>query len=147
MKYFDLQYKDFTEVKKHYLKLVKKFHPDSGGDEVKFKEMQEEFLQISKNFNYDKTEINFYNSIINEIIKLENINIDLIGSWIWISGNTYPHKEILKSLNFKFSRFKKAWYLHNGKYKQKFTSKKTLDELKEKWGCKNIKKQNRIVEK
>jgi hypothetical protein len=33
-----------------------------------------------------------YPEIIDQIISFEGIIIELIGNWIWVSGNTYPHR-------------------------------------------------------
>ena len=87
--------------------------------------------------------------IINKIIIYPNIQIDIIGSWLWVSGETKPIKEILKELNFKWHDVRKCWYL-------KFTyTKSTLcnlnfDELKEmydgqRFNTKKDEKENKIL--
>ena len=56
-------------------------------------------------------------SVLDQIkIKLEalpadsKLIIELKGSWIWISGNTFDNKDILKSLKFRFNRELSMWY-------------------------------------
>lgn len=40
------------------------------------------------------------------------IEIELVGSWIWVSGNTYPVKEQLKEAGIFWAGKKKKWYLN-----------------------------------
>lgn len=75
--------------------------------------------------------------------------MNIIGSWLWVSGETKPIKEILKELNFKWHDVRKCWYL-------KFTyTKSTLcnlnfDELQNLYGgqrfnTKKDEKENKIL--
>jgi hypothetical protein len=43
----------------------------------------------------------------------------LIGTWIWITGETRQHKETLKKLECKFSGEKQCWYWHTGTYRRR----------------------------
>jgi hypothetical protein len=67
------------------------------------------------------------------------LKIEIIGSWLWIGGETYKHKDIIKSLNFKWSKAKKLWYLSdNG---NKFTGKKkgrNIKDIRNKYGSQTI---------
>ena len=45
--------------------------------------------------------------IISQILHFENITIELVGSWIWLSGNTKEIKDKLKELGFKWASKKK----------------------------------------
>ena len=71
-------------------------------------------------------------------IDLKECKIELIGSWIWISGNTYIIKEQLKELGFFFSGNKKAWFFNGQEHKGHRAFYKTLEELKLKWGVENV---------
>lgn len=159
MKYFLKNYETAEEVKKDYLELVKKNHPDNGGNTETFKEIQNEYIEIyeiykniHKNKNGEKYEtkkdsedLKKYKIIIDEIVTLDGIDIDIIGCWLWVSGRTYEHREKLKKIGLKYSAQKKAWYYHEGKYKKKTAETGGLDDLKEMWGCKNIKETKKIA--
>lgn len=41
-----------------------------------------------------------------------HMTIEIRGSWIWLSGNTYDHKDELKRIGFRFSREKREWFWH-----------------------------------
>lgn len=121
MKYFE-NVLTLEELKKQYKELAKQHHPDMGGTEEAMKQINNEYEQL---FNILKTKANKssntkdhinetpeeYMNIINTLINLEGLVIEIVGSWIWLSGNTYPHKETIKELNFRWSKSRKRWYL------------------------------------
>lgn len=76
--------------------------------------------------------------IINGLIHCEGITISVVGSWIWLEGNTYPYKDTIKSLGFRWANAKKAWYFRNEKDACKSRKGLSLDEIKNKYGCQNF---------
>lgn len=68
--------------------------------------------------------------IIKEL-KEYNLRIQFIGSWIWIDGNTYKAKNILKKYSFRFNKVKKAWYFKLGGFENKIFRNyyKNLNEI------------------
>ncbi len=49
-------------------------------------------------------------SVTETLSSLPNITVEICGSWIWVSGDTKSHKEILKSLKMRWHRKKHKWY-------------------------------------
>ena len=45
-----------------------------------------------------------------EFRRLTKIHHPDLGSWLWISGNTFPHREELKRAGCRWSKSKKLWY-------------------------------------
>ena len=129
-----------NEAKKIYKTMAKKLHPDVGGTEEEFKllnNIYNDFIEHKIYFsNESKIDLEL-EKIISQILHFENITIELIGSWIWISGDTKAIKEKLKELNFKWASKKKMWYY--GEMKGKNLKPKSMDEIKSKYNTQTFK--------
>lgn len=145
MKYFH-NINTLEELRTAYRTLLKKFHPDNGGSEEATKEINleyEKLFQLLKDRSgadqkkYNTQEDENLREVLQQIINL-NVNIEICGSWIWVSGNTYPVKESLKAAGFKFSKNKKAWYWHSGEYTRR-GRKVSLDYIRSKYGSETVK--------
>lgn len=79
--------------------------------------------------------------IIEKLIHMEGIEIDVCGSWVWVTGDTRPHKEELKALSFRWSSNKSAWYFHRDGYKKRSKKSLTLDEIRGYYGSEKIEKE------
>jgi len=129
-----------NEAKKVYKTLAKKLHPDVGGSEEEFKILNAVYTDFIEHKIYFSSESKIdleLEKIISQILHFEDITIELIGSWIWISGNTKEVKEKLKELNFKRASKKKMWYY--GEMKGRNPKQKSMDEIKGKYGSKTYK--------
>lgn len=153
MKWFN-ECKTLDEVKATYKKLAKQYHPDLGGDTITMQEINKEYAfacaKVIKgaNFSDEKTEqeIKFseeYRVALEKIIHLEDVNIELVGFWIWVTGNTYPVKAILKDAGFFFASKKLAWYFRTGEYQVSSRGEKSLDEIRSKYGSEVLKADKR----
>jgi curved DNA-binding protein CbpA len=150
MKYFQ-NCKTAEELKKAFYHEAKRLHPDNGGSAEEFKKMKAEYekmFDLLKNVHKTATGETWtatgdkatketaseFADIIEKFIHFEGITIEIIGSWIWITGNTFQIKEELKKAGFKFSSKKKAWYFHYGPYKKHSKKNHSMDDLREMWG-------------
>jgi len=153
MKHFK-NIKTKEQLRTKYMKLLKENHPDKGGDLKICQEIIGEYQELSKKLNLkvnkkdgnpvDQDWANWMDSeisrIIEEIINIENIQIEIIGFWIWVSGETTPVKELLKEKKFFWSGGKKAWYWNGQDKKVKYSKCKKLDDIRDIWGSKTVKK-------
>jgi len=130
------------EVKSRFKELAMQHHPDKGGDTATMQQINAEYESIIKNpfFSFaektvqEQEEFIRYPEIINQIIGLDGIIIELIGNWIWLSGNTYPHRAQLKQTGFYFAPKKVMWYYRPPDYKSANKKPKTIEHIRSKYG-------------
>lgn len=146
MKYFN-DCNTIDEAKNLFRKLCLKLHPDKGGDASEFISMFNEFKAFKPSqgteqndpFDADK----FYN-LVQQFENFEGITVNFVGSFIWIEGDTLKHKDNLKKIvldGYKpifWARVKKAWFFSPLDYKKKSGKTTTLDNIKNKYGCKSF---------
>jgi|TARA_R110000822_G_scaffold6851_6_gene28626 hypothetical protein len=157
MKYFN-DCQNLDEAKNLFKTLVFKLHPDTSGydSQQDFIVMHAEFKTVSsrlkfatgyktdQDFNADK----FYD-VLRKFDGLNDININFVGSFIWledeVKGATYEQKEAIKAIQIdglnsaRFAGKKKAWYFSPEGYKQRAKSGKTLEQIKNTYGCNSFK--------
>lgn len=72
-----------------------------------------------------------------KLMEIPGIDIELCGSWFWISGNTIPVKHELKKLGFCWASRKQMWYwtpLPRKSYKQSMS----MGHIRNKYGSFNF---------
>ncbi len=134
-----------NEAKLVFKKLAKILHPDVGGTNEKFKLLNSVYNDYLENKIYFSTDSKFdleLEKIISQILHYEDLIIEVVGSWIWLSGETKPIKEKLKDLGFKWASKKKQWYY--GEMKGRNPKQKSLDEIKSKYGCQTVKSKGKF---
>jgi|LSQX01.2.fsa_nt_gb hypothetical protein len=146
MKYF-AGINNIDELKKLYKKLALANHPDRGGNEEVMKEINNEY---EKAFNSIKNGHNATNEkkitempdefmdILNKIINLAGLDIELCGSWIWVSGTTYPHRATLKESGFMWASKKQMWYWRPEEAACKSRRNTSMEEIRTKYGSERI---------
>jgi hypothetical protein len=78
------------------------------------------------------------NDALNKIITL-GLEIEICGSWIWVSGNTKPFKDILKEAGFKWAPKKEMWHFRPDDYKSFNRGTWDMDKIRMKHGSQIIK--------
>lgn len=154
---FDFLGLTVEEIKVNYKKLAMKHHPDLGGDLETMKLLNNAYETALKNCDGQTTKDDQgehtykYNEEIEKALmdkimellslNLQGIEIDLIGTWIWITGDTKPVKDQLKDAECKWHGKRGCWYFKIGNYYRR--SSKSLETLAEKYGCTNADKFNK----
>lgn len=149
--------KSIEDVKRLYRQLCKEYHPDIHGaaTEEIMKQINTEYERAFNCFKnvHESAEDNTktytsttetsetaaeFMEIINKLIICDGVEIDLVGRWIWLTGNTFSYKDIIKSLGFKWANKKKAWYWHKDEDRSRNRKEMSLDEIKNIYGCESF---------
>lgn len=144
------------ELRKQYRQLMKKHHPDVGGNTEDAKEINAEYERLFailsrqepqerpqgeqeyKDTTEDKTaEDRAIRAVLDALAGID-ADVEIIGSWVWVTRNSYPYKELLKSLNFRYASKKRAWYFHADEYRRRSKREVTLDEIRAKYGSERV---------
>ena len=151
--------KDLNDVKNTYKNLAKMYHPDRGGDleimkavnleyEIASKIIMKKAGTTSENFESELLDLVAYREAVQSIINLEGLVIEIVGKWIWVTGNTKPHKDVLKSNKFYFAPKKCAWYFRTAENKSGFSRKgQNLDSIKSKYGSQTVSSKSNFISK
>lgn len=146
------------DVKTTFKDLAKKLHPDNGGNAEDFKNMMAEYTEawrIYKNIHktaegetYEKDtatdeEGKVYSDLVMACMTFEEVTIEIIGSWIWLSGNTMFYKEQIKELGFFWSKSKKAWYYNGSEKKSRRRGRYNMEQLRNMWETEEVKSAGR----
>ena len=135
------------ELKKVYKKLALANHPDRGGNVETMKEVNalyDEYFAKLKDIHKNKdgetyTKENketpdIFKDIIDQLIRMNGVEIEIIGCFIWIGGNTKPYKDEIKKMGFKWHSNKKLWYKAPADYRKKSKKKYEMEEIREMYG-------------
>lgn len=150
MKWFKV-IKTKQELRVKYRELCKQYHPDvnHNTDGAEMKEINAEYDDLIKVLPSEKTPESttnnggesstdnapdIYRVIIEKIISIPDIQIEIIGCWLWVSGKTYEYREIFKGFGMRYSKAKKAWYYNGGNTEYHRGYHKNLDEIRQKYG-------------
>lgn len=100
------------------------------------------------NKNFEKESLPIAD-IINKIAKLldsDEIEIEIVGSWLWISDDSKQYKNEIKEAGFRFSGAKKMWfYCCKTEYKASKTNI-DIDKLRLKYGSEILKNKSQLQE-
>lgn len=153
MKYF-AACTTLEELKKEYRRLAMIHHPDHGGDTATMQaingEYSEAFARLKNQHNAAADEAHQttetpeeFITIISQLLRFPGLTVELCGSWLWITGETYAIKDQLKAAGCRWSSSKKAWYWHHpeeGHRWHKGTA--TMSDIRTKYGSQTYKGRN-----
>lgn len=135
------------ELKRQYRELAMKNHPDRGGDVEVMKAINNEydklFAQVKDTHKNKEGETytketpetaTEFKDIIDKLIKMQGVEIEVIGCFLWLSGNTKEHKDAIKALGFRWHSKKKMWYKAPEGYKRWGKKEYSMNEIRGMYG-------------
>lgn len=148
MEYFK-NYTTLDEAKAEYRRLAFKLHPDRGGDTATFQDLQNQFENFKpeslkyKNEMEDHVPEDFMN-LVNSLLNIEGITVEICGNWIWLSGDTKPVKDQIKSIESVtyrrgWSKNKSQWYFSPKGYRKRSKKSLSIDEIRDLYGSHTVK--------
>lgn len=149
------------QLRKQYRDLLKIHHPDNGGNVSDMQQINAEYDRLFKllkdrheskatdskennaktdfnNMKYDFSEDELLREMLQKVIHLSEITIEIIGNWLWLSGNTYQYKKELKDLGFKFAGQKKSWYWHSEAFRKRSHKKLSMEDIRNYYGSTEV---------
>lgn len=144
--------KTAEDGKKRYHQLSREYHPDNGGDAETMKHINAEFSDWWKRFKDIHTSAKgttykaekettetaeMFMDIIDKLSHLHDIDVEICGSWLWLSGNTYGYREELKSFGCRWSQGKKKWYWTVEPFIRK-KSRMTMEDIRRVYGSEHV---------
>lgn len=145
-----------NDLKSQYRKLAFHLHPDVGGDAKRFSEMQAEYEKLFLRFKDEafkadpehnvEWEVNAdnlddgYMKIIDLLVHLADIDIELCGGWLWLTGDTKSVKEQLKACGCYWAPQKKMWYWRPSDYNCRHNRRNhSMAYIRGKYGSQKVK--------
>ena len=135
-------------LKAEYKRLVKENHPDLGGDEATMKAINNQYADAVEYIKLHGEQAEQakaarevpeeFMRAVSALVMCPGLIVELVGSWIWVTGNTYDNRETLKAAGYRFASKKRAWYWHTPEDGVSRGGKKSLEEIKDKYGATRI---------
>lgn len=144
--------KNLEEVKAKYKKLAFIFHPDRGGNTATMQEInaQYKFICVNEIFTEESEKNNYVDAerfadILQNLMYIKDIEIELCGNWLWITGNTYFWKKEIHAQGFKFAKNKQAWFWHPEGYRKKSGKQFNIEQIRNMWGSEKLGTESKFI--
>jgi len=147
-----------NEVKGLYRRLALRFHPDRkpDGDTRKMQEINSQYEQMLKGAHGqvscgdDGKEHTYYwneaverevmEKILETLAKNLPVEVDLVGTWIWLSGtrkDDMDTRNALKELKYRWHSKRQLWFYHTKTYRHKYTGI-PMEDLRRAYGSRRF---------
>lgn len=159
-RYFDTC-NTMDEAKTLYKSLARQNHPDMGGDLRTMQEINAQFAEFCACFARNegrerqrqahaenrKSAADYHDlDEVAEVLRvkiefalnLDGVDVELMGFWVWLTGNTRQYKDEIKAQGFKWAHHKQAWYFAGVPSFNR--REKTLDEIRDMYGSQKFTK-------
>lgn len=147
---------DPASIKARYRQLAMEHHPDRGGDTATMQAINSQYHDALKRcdghtspgtdgkphtYHYNEANEAAITEKIDELLMLRlphDVDLWLIGSWVWVKGNTKPHRESLKDAGLIWHRTREAWYWKPYEGRTRPNKNADFGDLAAKYGAKSF---------
>ena len=138
---------DPEQVKRAYRRAARRYHPDCNPAGAEMMKMVNAAYDALKGFAGEipgrESENAFEESAsypeavseaLNAILDLYGLRIEICGAWVWVSGDTFPHRSALKRAGFRFAGKKKRWHFRPEDWVSSSRGAFTMDQIRARYG-------------
>ena len=75
---------------------------------------------------------------LQEKVDPTGLHLEICGTWLWVTGKTYQVKDALKSLHFRYSSQKLAWYYRQEDHRSSNQEPIPRELIREKFGSQQV---------
>jgi hypothetical protein len=149
-------------IKNRYATLAAFMHPSAGGSATDYAELERQYLEalkalhgyVEKGDDGKERQYKFDADIekgladkIGDILSLKMgsaVKVCLIGTWIWVRGETKPFAPKLgkAGLGMRWSADKESWYFHFGAYRKRSGKTASFEGMARKYGYREFSEDN-----
>lgn len=144
------------EAKRQYHRLCLRWHPDRpDGDLEAMMQVNAEWDYLRKhNYNIHESAdggtytdwtqdapddvTDMFAEIIEQLIRMDGLEIEVCGSWLWVGGSTREHKDDLKAMGMRWAPKKHLWYKAPKNWKRRHRGEFTMDEIRSRYGSQSV---------
>ena len=128
-------------VKQAYRLAAKKYHPDVNPAGEEMMKIINDAFDTLKDYTGsieagqgDSEYPEALNDALRAVVGLAGLHIEICGAWVWVSGDTYAYKALLKENGYRFASKKKAWHFRPDNWKSTSRGKSSMDDIRTKYG-------------
>ena len=135
-------------LRAEYRRLIKINHPDAGGDEntmkainLAYEKAVEYIRRHGENAEADKAAADVpaeFMAAVSAVVACPGLIVEIVGSWVWVTGDTYRNRDRLKAAGYRWAAKKSAWYWHPADQSVGRPSQMSLDQIRDKYGAQRV---------
>lgn len=135
------------DVKRAYRQAAMKYHPDRNPAGAEMMKIVNAAYEVLEDYSGDIAQAGndrqtggggsypeALNEALNAVFDLNGLDIEICGAWVWLDGNTYQHRAVLKESGFRFASKKKRWYFRPENWRSTSRGQFSMEKIRQMHG-------------